>query len=717
MSANKPHPLSRIFRATSVAIVGASRDPTKRGHQALRALLDAGYGGRIFPVNPAAKELLGVPAFPTVAALPEPPDLAIICTPAPTVPEVLGQCGTTGVGGAIVLAVGASRGASDPIENAIRRVTRSTGLRVIGPNTAGVSNFPLGLNLVGIPGVRPGRLALLMQSGNVALALIQEAMTDTAAGISTYVGVGNEVDVGFGECLDYFGDDPDTDAILVYAEGFRNGRSFVDAARRVTAQKPVVLLKGGRSAEGGAAAGSHTGAVAGAYPVFREAMREAGVIQVERSDELFPVGAALAGLPLPRPGSGVAVLADGGGHATLAADLLSNAGVPLAALAEPTRTAMRALCGEAAAVANPIDLAGAPDQDPGVFVRALTLLLDDPSVGGVLVSGLFGGYHIRFDKSLLPAECAAAVQMVERAAASGKPVVMHTLYGSTPSEALDVLRRAGIPVQRSLEVACRCVTALHERANRSTAAAPSLTPRSRPSPLAAFPRLSSPLHHLLPEPDARDLVAAHGVSLVPAEFCRTPEEVRDAARKVGGPIALKAVSRFLAHKTDAGGVRLGIPDGDAAALAFQEMVQVIRRHLTALGHPPEIAGALVSPMLPSPVAELLVGVRQDAQFGPVLVIGAGGLGVELFEDVAIRLLPATEADLRAALDQLRIAPVLAGHRGRAGVNRDALVKLALGLAACATAHPEIVEVEVNPVFAYEDRAVAVDVRAYSTRPI
>jgi acetyltransferase len=370
---------------------------------------------------------------------------------------------------------------------------------------------------------------------------------------------------------------------------------------------------------------------------------------------------------------------------------------------------MRLLAGEAASVANPTDLAGAPDQDPGVFVRALEILLDDPSVGGVLVSGLFGGYHIRFDKSLVDAETTAALALVERAAANGKPVVMHTLYGSTPSVPLDALRQAKLPVLRSLEIACRSVAALHERA----------TLRRRPSSLLAAPRpvsppLASPAipHRLLPEPEARDLVASFGIPLVPAVFCRTAEEVREAARRTGGEVVLKAVSPHLAHKSEAGGVRLSIRDADAAARAFHEVLHDVRRHLTARGAPADVSGVLISPMLARPIAELLVGVRRDPQFGLVLVVGTGGLGVEVADDVAVRLLPASEDTVRAALDELRIAPVLRGHRGHSGVNPGAVVALALSLAKCVEGHPEIIEMELNPVFAYDDRAVGVDVRAY-----
>jgi acetyltransferase len=700
--------LSRIFRATSVAVVGASRDPTKRGHQALRALRESGYPGAVYPVNPQATEILGMPAARSVSALAAVPDVALVCTPAATVPAVLQECGRKGVGGAIVLAVGASSGPDDPLETAIRTVSAATGLRVLGPNTAGFSNFPLGLNLVGIRNVRAGRLALLTQSGNLGLALIQEAMTDSGAGIGLYIGVGNEADLRFDECLEFLGDDPDTHAVLMYVEGFRHGRRFVDLARRVTGRKPVVLLKGGRSERGGAAVSSHTGAVAGTYPVFRAAMRQAGVTLVERADELFAVGAALGGQPPLSPDGGIAVLADGGGHATLAVDALSEADVPLATFADGTRDALRRLAGEAAAVANPIDLAGAPDQHPLVFARALDIVLADAGVSGVLITGLFGGYAIRFDPSLEHEEEETARLLAQHAGSTRKPVTVHTLYGSASSPALDQLRRAGVPVLRSLEVACRCIAALHQRRAGVHPAGESVRAATAP-PAPGVSLLSHP--RLVVEPDARVLLAEHGVPMLPAAWCRTPEDVRDAVRRLGAPVALKAVSPHLPHKTDGGGVELGLGEADAPR-AFERMVDRVAAYLRSTGHPPEVQGALVTPMAPPPVAELLIGVRRDPAFGPVLVIGTGGIAVEVFHDVALRLLPVTTDDVLAALDELSIAPLLTGLRGRKGVNRRAVAELALNVAACATAHPDIVDVEINPVFAYGDRAVAVDIRVF-----
>ena len=328
-----PHALSHIFEPRSVAIVGASSNPRKRGYQAVRALLDAGYSGEIYPVNPAAGELLGLEVARSVAEVDGTPDLAYICTPAESVPDVLEACAAKGIPSAVVLAVGfrESGGAGAALETRVVDIARRTGIRVVGPNTSGVLNTFLGLNLVGVRGVPRGRLAIISQSGNVGLALMRQACS-RSEGVSIYVGVGNETDIAFHEYLEYLADAEHTSAILMYVEGFRDGERFVEVARRVSADKPIALLKSGRSQTGSAAALSHTGAIAGSTAVAAAALESAGVHRVERADELLAIGETLAGQPAIRTGAGAVILSDGGGYAALVADALAQLGVKLASL-------------------------------------------------------------------------------------------------------------------------------------------------------------------------------------------------------------------------------------------------------------------------------------------------------------------------------------------------------------------------------------------------
>lgn len=711
------HPLDCIFNPHGVAIIGASHDHTKRGYQAVRALQEAGYAGGIYPVNPKGGQLLGLPVAKAISEIDGHPDLALVCTPAPTVPAVLEACAGQGIRGAVVLALGFRESGEEgkALEAAISEIVRRTGIRVVGPNTSGVLNLPLGLNLIGVRGVRPGRLALLVQSGNMALALMTEAMARSDQGFSMCVGVGNETDIAYHEYLEYLEQEPHTAAILMYVEGFKEGRTFLDVARRVTRTKPIVLLKGGRSEVGRASAKSHTGAIAGSYAVLHAALKQVGVLEVTRTDELFHVAETLACQPPVQAGLGVAILSDGGGHGTLAADALLDLSVPLARLSPATQERLRKLLGPTANVANPVDVGGPVDSDPSLFVPCLQALMDDPSVGGVLQIGLFGGYHLRFAERLRPIESAAAAAMIECAARAEKPWIVHSLYAPTRSEPLKTLTAGGVPVIESLEIACCCIAASYERgqflSKRGTVASP--PPKSaRPSFVTARREGRS----VLLETEARDLVMHYGVPLVPARLCTSAGEVIEHLAKVNGPVALKVVSATIPHKTDAGGVILNVADADAAKAAFQRIQESVLVYATSRGIAHDFRGVLVTPMLSPPVAEIIVGINRDEQFGPVLTFGLGGVAVEVLRDVALRVLPMDRAEAARLLDELRTAELLRGWRGRPAVDREALVDLMLALADCALANPDIAEIELNPVFAYPDKAVAVDARAYLTNP-
>lgn len=703
--------LDRILRPRGVVIVGASADPQKRGYQAIAALKQASYAGAILPVNPKGGELLGLPVAASIGATVGDADLALICTPAATVPRVLEECAARGIAGAVVLALGfrevGAEGAA--LEAAMLEVVRRTGIRVIGPNTSGILNPHRGLNLIGVPNVPAGRIALLSQSGNVSLQVMIESMRRSRTGFSQVIGVGNEVDLRFDEYLEYLGDEPNTTAIAMHVEGFREGRKFLAVAERVTAKKPVILLKGGQTLRGKAAARSHTGALAGSFPVFRAGLRRAGVVLVRRSDELFHCAETLATQPARGGYRGVAVVTDGGGHGTLAADALHRQGAQLAGLAPATAAALQAALGTGDASGNPVDLAGRADADPMVFAQCVEALMQEEQVGTVLVVGLFGGYHRRFAAELLAREVAAASALVECARRHHRALIVHSLYADAPSEPLDVLRTAGVPVVRSLEVATRCAAACYQRGvmlsqRRGT---PHPAPKGQWSGLTAVREQE---RRVLLETEARELVAGYGVTFVPATLCRTAEQAEAAVAEHGGTAAIKVVAGAVSHKTEAGGVRLGVRTADART-TFAAIDASVRAWCATRGQAADLRGVLVSPLLPKPVAELIVGCKRDPHYGTVLVVGLGGTAVEVLKDVTLRLLPVTRDDVREMLKEIKGARLLRGHRGAPPVDRDALVATILAFAECARSNPEVVELEVNPLFAYEHGCVAVDVRA------
>lgn len=722
--------LGPIFEPRSIAVVGASSNPTKRGHQILRALGDSGYPGRVYAVSPKGGRLLGHEVYTSLEEMPEAADLAVICTPAATVPDLLRACGERGVAGAVVLAVGF--GEADPagaeLEARLRRVARKGGVRVVGPNTSGLLNLPLGVNLIGARGVRPGGIALLVQSGNIALDLMTQVTEGSRMGISICCGLGNEADVGFGEVLAFLGDHADTDAIVAHIEGCKDPRALLRAAASVTRRKPVVVIKSGRTSAGAHAALSHTGAIAGPYDRLRAGFAQAGVVEVTRTDELLPVAIALGSQPCGPSHAGVTILSDGGGQSTLAVDTLHEMEVPLAGLTAETSAALRTCLGPAAAVRTPVDVAGAADADPGVFARALEVIAADPSVGVVMVVGLFGGYGIRFSKTLAEIEAEAARSMAALMRGRGKGLVVHSQYASHPSAALDAFREAHVPVIGSLEVACRAVAALQRRGASRVAWRPWGRDRTGPGAAAVSERprgaggesgaKAHPVIHAvrredritLAETESRELLAASGLPFEPLEIVHSADEAAAAAELIGGPVALKLLSRHITHKSDAGGVLLNVTGGDEARAAFESAAANARAYGSAHALPQEECSATVSPMLAAPVAELLVGACRDPQLGPVLTIGAGGIWVEVLRDAVHRVLPVAANEIEAALSDLKVKALLTGARGKEAVKPGPIVEAAAAVADCIMRWPDVAEVEVNPLFVYPARVVPVDAR-------
>ncbi len=706
--------LHRILAPSSVAVIGASQDPTKRGHQAVRALKNSRFEGGVFPVHPSGGELLGLRVYPSVSELPEVPDLALISLAAGRVPSAVAECGQVGIGGAVVLAVGFRESGADggALESELVATARAYGMRIIGPNTSGILNPHIGLNLVGVESVTPGSLAILSQSGNIGLDLMT-AMAASGLGLSLYVGVGNESDIAFHEYLEYLEADRNTRGVLTYVEGFQDARSFLEVAGRVNRTKPVIVLKGGRSQKGIEAALSHTGAVAGSYDAFKALAAQRGVVVVERSDEFLGIGKTLTHQPPIAPGHGIGVIADGGGHATLAVDLLAERGIELASFGQDSQGRMAELLGPAAATGNPVDLAGGADRRLETFASVMETVVAEPDVGGILLTGLFGGYALRFDSSLEASEAVVAGRLAEQSRKAGIPLVVHTVYAARTNPALDALRAAGVPVLASLDTAIGCIEAVVARGRflEREFAAP-VPPKAIDTPEA--PQVLTARkegRRVLTEWEIRPILERHGIPLVDAEFCRTAEEAADVAARSPEPVVLKLLSSSILHRTEAGGIELGVQGAREASDGFDRIRLAADRFAASANIESCFQGVLVSPLLGRPTAELLVACRHDPHYGPILVVGAGGELVETTRDRAIRGLPLQSGDFRDMVDALRIAPLLRGYRGRDGADMASVERLCLGLGDALAAHPSIYEIELNPVFVYPSNSLAVDALA------
>ncbi|WP_234421700.1 acetate--CoA ligase [Parazoarcus communis] len=709
-------PLHDFLAPDSIAIVGASADPTKRGYKAMIGLIKDGYGGAIYPINPKADMILGVKTCASLDAVPGPVDLALICTPASTVPGILAECGRKGVKGAIVLASGFKETGAEgaKLEQQVLDAARAGGVRVIGPNTSGMFNLHKKVNLLALANVKAGDIGFISQSGNMLLSLVLEAEHNGHVGFSTYVGPGNQTDIGFNDYLRYLGEDPQTKVATLYVEGFRDGQRFLEVAREISATKPVVVYKSGSTEQGQKAASSHTGSLAGSYAMTVDLLRQVGVSVVQHSNEILPVAEGL-GLMQKAPGKRVAVIADGGGQATIASDRLAEAGLELAELSEHTRRRLGEILLPQASLVNPVDVAGSSDANPALLAECMEIVAEDDNVDSIFLVGMFGGYSIRFAEDLLGGEMRGAESMIELARRIDKAVVVYSLYAPVKPPALRRLHEAGLPVYTSIEHAVRVLAALGERgiylkSHAGDRLAPSVVPSEDMK--AMFARAQNEGRDLF-EFEAKTLLRAHGVDVAPEVIVRSADELPAVAAQFGEQaLVMKVVSKDILHKSDAGGVKLSLRGEADLRQAFDSIMSSCRTYDPNA----DIRGVLVTPMAKKGT-EVIIGVSRDPIFGPVLMFGLGGIFVEILKDVAFRAIPLSQLDAESMVDQLKARKVLEGARGEPPADKAALVDLLLKVSGIVSAYPQISELDLNPVIAYPDGYAAVDARIIINRSV
>lgn len=703
-------PLHRIFNARAIAVIGASNDPSKRGNQAIRKLQTDGYPGAIYPINPKSPEILNLRSYPSVLDVEAQIDLILVCTPAKTLPDILDQCGQKNIPGAVVLAAGFAEIGPEGAAIAAASLTaaKRNNVRVIGPNTNGVMNLHNAMNLVGVQDVEPGQIGICSQSGNMMLSFITEAKRRGGVGFSSYVGVGNQLDVDLAEYLRYFGDDENTRVPMFYVEGFKDGRIFLETCRDVTQKKPVVVYKSGRTEAGQAAAASHTGSLASSFALTRGLLRQAGATVIEESDKILSVAEGLSKLPVPKGGR-VAIIADGGGHATVTVDALADAGVELANLSPETEAALRSILPSSASPVNPVDVAGGTDDDPECFVACIEAILRDPNVDILLMVGMYGGYAARFDPMLLDAEMETSNRLARLAKQYGKPFLVQTVYNALRTKPVEVLKESGIPVFVWAEPAVRCIVELINYANarHRNATSPLVVPEGQNVQGAKIVEaVTGDARAAFYEHEAKALLRAYGVS-VPMQFlARTEEDLAQVPKVLGGSaMAMKIVSQAILHKSDAGGVKLKVAGEEALRSNYREILA----NAKAYNAHADVYGVLVAPMAQSGV-EIIIGTIHDPMFGAVMMFGLGGIFVEVLKDVSFRALPMSEADALEMVDEIRARKILDGVRGVTPVDRVALVDLMMKISQLALAHPEITEIDLNPVILRPDGYDVVDAR-------
>jgi acetate---CoA ligase (ADP-forming) len=679
-------PLDALFSPQTIAIVGASADSAKWGHILARRALASPGDRRVLLVNRHGGQVLGNPTYPSAraaaAAHERTVDLAVLCVPVHSFVASMTDAVAAGARAIVAITAGLSEAGPEGarLEAEALAIARGAGAVLVGPNCLGVVDTTTGLQLA--HAVLPtGDVAVLSQSGNLVLDLAG-LLADRGLGVSRFVSLGNQADLGVVDFLHACVGHEGTRAVAVYTEDVVDGRAFLDAARALRdAGKPVVLLAPGRTEAAVRSAASHTGSLTSSSMVIDAACAAVGAHRVHHPTEMADLLVALR-VPRRMAGRRAAILTDGGGHGAVAADALGAAGLRIPVLTGPVTDELEAALWSQATVTNPVDLAGAGEQDVASYARGVQTLLASDQVDGVLLTGYFGGYSTE-QSTLTAPELAAAHQMADAVAAQGKPLVVQTIYPESP--ACQVLRAAGVPVHRDVDRACTVLAGLVEPATAGLAeelpvAAPPVTDTSYDAARALFRDAGVEF------PDAVSVTDTAGLEAV----LEPPG--------LGFPLVLKATGRL--HKSEGGGVVVGLADRDAVRAAYADLVTRLAPPAVSLEVQADLAGGV----------ELIVGSVRDPKFGSVVMVGLGGVLTEVLGDTACAVAPLSADAARELLLSLQGAPVLLGTRGRAPVDLDALAELVARVSRLAAAHPELVELELNPVLASPAGVLALDAR-------
>ena len=696
-----PSGLDAVLRPRSVAVIGASRNPGSIGGAIFHNLLSHGFTGPVYPVNPTAESVQSVPAYPDIGAVPGSVDLAVIVVPAAHVLAVLEACGRKGVRGAVVISAGFKETGPEgaALERALRETAQSHGMRMIGPNCLGVLNTEAGIRLDATfaPAWPPaGNVAFSSQSGALGLAILETAGA-LGMGMSQFVSVGNKADVSGNDLLEFWERDPGTDVILLYLESFGNPRRFTQIARRVGRRKPIAAVKSGRTTAGARAASSHTGSLAGSDRAVDALCLQSGVIRTDTIHELFDVAILLANQPVPR-GNRVAIVTNAGGPGIMASDACESHGLELAPLGEATTAALRAFLPPEASVRNPVDMIASAT--PESFERSVRLVLEDAQVDAVLA--IYVPPIVTTPLEVAQGIVRGAERGQRALAARGeppKPVLSCFMGSHGVPEGLRSLHEGHIPSYAFPESATIAL-ARAVRYGRWREAPEGVERRfddvdadaARALLAGARARAAAGGSPWLEPAEVQALLGAWRIPCAPAGFAADAEAAVVAARQAGYPVAVKLVSATITHKSDVGGVVLGLRD-DAGVRAA---VAAIERELAAHGRRGEMAGVLVQGMVEGGV-ETIVGATHDPSFGPVLMFGLGGVSVELLRDVAFRVQPLTDRDAHELVRAVRGAPLLTGWRGAPAADVAALEQTLLRVSQLVGDLPEIVDMDLNPL--------------------
>jgi len=670
-----------------VAVVGASSTPGKLGHAVLQNVMQYGYKGHIYPINPKADEILGLPTYPSVRNIPGPVDLAVILVPAKAVPGVIEECGQKEIKGAVVISAGFREVGREgrQLEQQLIETARRYGIRVVGPNVLGIIDTVIGLNAsfaAGMP--RRGHIAFMSQSGALCTSILDMALGQ-GTGFSRFYSIGNKADLNEIDFLCAWSEDPETNVIVAYLEGIANGAEFMKVARQVTRRKPVVSIKSGTTSAGSRAASSHTGTLAGSEKAYDAAFKQVGIVRAGSVQDLFDYAQAFARQPLPQSDA-VAVVTNAGGPGIMASDAIERSGMRLASLTPDIQQKLRAALPAAASVVNPIDVLG--DAPADRYALAIQAALSDPNVGIVLVV-------------LTPQ---TATQIPETAKLLGelsseykKPTFAAFMGDGAIRPAMEIFTQYSVPNYQVPERAVAAIAALWHRRQWLN------TPELKVEPLTVdrdkvrevLGRIRGEGRATAGDTEAKDILAAYGVPLPKSVLARNADEAVTAAEAIGYPVVMKIASPDILHKTDIGGVKLNLTSASDVRDAFDLIVYRATRHMLDA----TIWGCQVQQMVKGG-KEVIIGVNRDPQFGPLLMFGLGGVYVEAVKDVTFRVAPIDRREAREMLTEIRAYNLLRGVRGEKPSDLDAIADTLIRVSQLVTDFPDVVELDINPLLVF-----------------
>jgi len=691
--------LEPFYCPASVAVIGASRDENKLGHAVLKNLLECGYEGQIYPINPKAEEILGQRAYPSVLAVAGDIDLTVIVVPDRFVAAVLEECGQKGVKGVIVITAGFREMGGEGIkkENELLEIIRRYNMRMLGPNCLGVIDTICPLNATFARGMpRRGDIAMMSQSGALLIAILDWALGEEV-GFSRFVSLGNKADIDETDLLQLWDEDPYSKVIVAYLEGITDGAKFMEIAQQVTTDTPIIAIKAGTSDAGARAVSSHTGTLAGSERAYDAAFKQAGVTRADSVEELFDYAHAFAQAP-PLKGDSIAVVSNAGGAAIMATDALDRAQLRLASFERETIELLQTRLPPGSSALNPVDVRGDADEERYRF--ALDTVLRDENVDGVIA--------ILIPQAVTKvAETANVIADVVQG--HDKPVLPCFMGQHTTQVGIEILRDRKIPNYHYPERAVNAMRAMVGRwrwLERPPREIEKFDVR-RDQVERALAQVRADGRLTVGDAEARQIMEAYGITIPEAQLAHDPDEAVEIAQRIGYPVVMKIASPDILHKTDIGGVKLNLMGDSDVRDTFDLLMYRASRYMPEA----DIWGALVQRMVPQG-KEVIIGINRDPQFGPLLLLGLGGIYVEVLKDVSFRIAPITRWEAEEMITELRSYPLLRGLRGEKPSDLEAIADCMLRVSQLAVDFPEIVELDVNPLIVHEEGkgAVAIDMR-------